>query len=364
MTEGQTDVRMWVTAVILMGEDTRDPDACIRSLLRGTYVPGILIVDDSAGRLPEETYKKRYPGITIFRTGLKTGKWHAANCGLHLVRTPYALFLSPDVQAGRSMTERLLDAMLAEERCYAAQARIVRAGEPGRTESTGVLLSAAGQVGRRNRGRTAKGFRPGTVFAPDVRAAMFSMNAIEDIGLFDERLTGIAAEADLGCRAQRIDGKCLFVPGARAGISEEGSLRDSADDPHAAAESLYVLDKNLPAPLLALGAPARAAGTRLLRKRYAQGGDDTIWQKAIERSRSLSAVRIREDLLREAGVSVTKQPLPEESLTRPEDPACGKVYPLYVGTGMRTESGDLPSVARLAWHLVRNIPGAARRTEN
>jgi GT2 family glycosyltransferase len=218
MTESQTDVRKWVTAVILMEDDAEGTEECVRSLLRGSCVPGILLIDDSAGRLPEEQLRERYPGITIFRTGFQTGRCHAANCGLHLVRTPYALLLSGSVRAGRSMTQHLLDAAVSEDRCYAAQARIERLEEKGRIESTGVLFSAAGRAVYRDRGMYRKTSRGGEVFAPDMRAVLLNMRAMEDLGLFDERLTGIAAEADLGCRAARVDGRCLFVPKARAGI--------------------------------------------------------------------------------------------------------------------------------------------------
>ena len=71
---------------------------CLDSVLAGSLVPKIIVVDNGSSDCSCEMVEKEYPQVLLLRLKANTGFCHAVNAGLHLVRTPYAMLLNNDTR--------------------------------------------------------------------------------------------------------------------------------------------------------------------------------------------------------------------------------------------------------------------------
>ncbi len=342
-----TDAGEWITAVIPVEGDPRGLRGCVRSLLAGTLVPRILIIADGvpAAEIEGELETDR-EAVTIYETGLRAGRTHALNCGLHLVQTAAALLLAPSARAGHRMTERLFAPMTEEDKCCAVQARIEDAADPDTIVSSGLLMSAGGEIRCRDAGERRRTHRSGPVAAADSRAALYNMRALEDIGLFDERLSGRQADADLGWRVMAAGGLCLYQADAAVRIDTDGDASPE-ERSGAVSETLYLLHKNTPEPVYGLLAPARKAALRRLERSPETGLDASAMEAALQRGRDLCLLRETEEAEKAAGASVTKRPLPKETCQESTDPRLQRVYPLYVGEKLQPAGAAMAALWRM-----------------
>ena len=103
-----------VTAVLPARNCRQDLNKCLKALTAGEYVPEIIVVDDGSKDGTGEMVRRDWPSAVVLTLGAHTGYAHAANSGLRLVRTEYALLLRPDLQPSRRCVKRLLDAVSGE----------------------------------------------------------------------------------------------------------------------------------------------------------------------------------------------------------------------------------------------------------
>ncbi len=115
-----------VTAVLPARNCRQDLNKCLKALTAGEYVPEIIVVDDGSKDGTGEMVRRDWPSAVVLTLGAHTGYAHAANSGLRLVRTEYALLLRPDLQPSRRCVKRLLDAV---------------SGEPGGVDGPGIFCA-------------------------------------------------------------------------------------------------------------------------------------------------------------------------------------------------------------------------------
>ena len=85
--------------------------ACLDSVLAGSLVPKVIVVDNGSSDCSCEMMEKEYPQVLLLRLKANTGFCHAVNAGLRLVRTPYAMLLNNDTSVDRDCLQKLLCAM-------------------------------------------------------------------------------------------------------------------------------------------------------------------------------------------------------------------------------------------------------------
>jgi GT2 family glycosyltransferase len=101
------------------------------------------------------------------------------------------------------------------------------------------------------------------VFAASGGAVLYRRALFDEIGLFDERFFAYFEDVDLSFRAQLAGKRFLFVPESRVlhlGAATSGGRFSPLAVRLSTRNLLFVLAKNLPAPLLWRGLPRLAAG--------------------------------------------------------------------------------------------------------
>lgn len=351
----EKDIR--ITAVIVNHNGGKKVLRTIKSLTRQTMPVSILVVDNGSSDGSPDRIRKFFPDVLILPVETNTGYCHGANSGLFAVRTDYALLVDHDILCGKGMAAALYECAVSHPDCYAVQARIMSEKDPGRVLSCGRQYSAFGKA------YDLKSRGAGHVFAP-AGAALYSMKALEEIGLFDERHFRGLHEVDLGYRALLLSG--------RSAVFEEraaGRRQDLEDDPSSegyrrtldAGNNLYLLYKNMPKGQQILNAPF--LGAAKLWEEFS--GEGKTFREEIrrgrERGRYLIARSASADLMRSEGTSVTRGTLEEETGLEASDQKFAGIYPLYLGGRIYFSPDLCGNAVRVQKRLVEACPGAVRQ---
>ncbi len=316
----------------------------IRSIREQTEDVGLLIVDAGSSDGSADQIRRDFPDAVICPLSFYPGHAHAANCGLRLVRTPYALLAEPGVLLEKKAVRVLKAAMEADPMAFAAQALVVSEEAPRRILSGGRTFTAFGRA-------LDEGFGLPEEKAPRLHriqacgyAALYRLTALEETGWFDERHYQYLEEIDLGLRAMLYGFHALSVPQARC-LAEAPSFSEGTGAARAAltaGNALYLRYKNLYGPFDALTAPLRLLASL--------GGEKDGLEEArrggLERGRALCALSAEEDSLRAGGQKVTRRPLPEEALVDTDEEA-DRLYPLFLGGRIYRTPDMAPALLRL-----------------
>ena len=179
---------------------------CLRSVMRGTAVPQIMIMDCTGGEESSEGIwewvRSEFPQVRIVSFGCNPGRAHAVNTGIHLARTPFVMTLSPRLIVGRHCIERLLNAILEDGRLFSVQAGILSAQDPERLSGAGWNLTLGAEPVIMGSGAKASAYlRRRRITAAQMDAAVYRMEYLEMAGILDERFYSRLEDLDLGYRA-------------------------------------------------------------------------------------------------------------------------------------------------------------------
>lgn len=146
---------------------------CLDSLINSNTFP-VIIIDNASTDGSAEKLKKDYPQAEVVALDHNIGYGRAANTGLQLVQTPYAMLLNPDLYATPESIETLL--------AYAEQ-----------TKNTAAIIAPAVKE------RDSSEASPEPVKWVSGSAMLFNMASMQKIGWFDENIFLFSEETDL-CR--------------------------------------------------------------------------------------------------------------------------------------------------------------------
>ena len=315
------------TVIIPARESAAVIGRCLTSLMRSTCAGSLqILVADMGSDDGTEAAVRAFPGVRFFRTGGNTGRCHALNCGLHLVRTPYAVILSPYVTVGRHCIERLCAALEKKPYAFCAQPVVCRGQGGQKTYTAGTCLPVWGRPypKRAIRGGAAQ------IFAPEAEAAAYRMEALEETGIFDERFYAGLEEVDLAYRAAFSGFTAAVVHDAFA-RSDAPAGRTPFCESVETGNLLYMLYKNMPGPQRTLNEPFLRAGLRDRKRRLSASGREELWDAALERGQDLCMDAEYGSMRQEDGLDPEKLPLPETFGMKVKDAGVEEIYPLIVG---------------------------------
>ena len=390
-----------VTAVIVTHNHGGAVRRCIKSLMSGTIVPKILVIDCGSkdSSLAQIEQITGHNPVRIIRLGVNTGRAHALNTGIHLVTTPYALTLSPEVTVGCHFVEKFLNGMISLEnrhKVVAVQGLILKGlilkektalgSSADGALSTGVTTSANTGTNTDTNGNVSDvttvfsagwRMRPGfipcriakirrkerKILASDINASLFCMNTLREVGLMDERLFGCLEDVDLGIRAARMgygswlvpDAVCRFYGAAQPTAFEQKVITGNLiymrykynrprfmDTVDAFVEWLerrvgFGHDASVAAATNDASVAASANDASVAASVNAAGTDADANDAAVERGRMLCFMAEMEMMEREElGMSVTKLPLPDEFCMEVSWAGQKLIYPLWLGERMES----------------------------
>ncbi len=227
-------------------------EKCLLSIREDTkdHPVRILVVDngssDGSLELAEQT-----DGVEVIRMGANRGFCEAVNAGIRASDTPYVILLNNDLTVERGFAEAMEKALDEEPRAFSAGAQMRMMKAPDRMDNAGDYYCALGWAYDYGKGKkvSKRYLKPRKVFAACGGAAVYRRDILDQIGLFDERHFAYLEDVDIGYRARIFGYYNLYEPAAlvyHAGSSVSGSKYNEFKTNLSSANSIYLIEKNMP----------------------------------------------------------------------------------------------------------------------
>jgi GT2 family glycosyltransferase len=250
-----------VTVVIPNWNGERFLGPCLSSLSRQIFRDFEMLVvdngstDDSLALLAHD-----FPGTRIISLGENRGFSAAANAGIRNSDTELVALLNNDTEQDTGWLSALVQAADSHRESGSFASKLLDHADRRFLDGAGDALRRSGLPYRLGHGETDRGQyeTPAHVFGACAAAALYRREMLEEVGLFDEDFFAYCEDGDLSFRAQLAGYKCLYVPKAvvyHVGSASTGGKRSAFATRLGSRNSLLLLVKNLPLPLLPASLP-------------------------------------------------------------------------------------------------------------
>lgn len=242
-----------ITVVIPNYNGMRYLPDCLQSLKeqeKDTPPFAVLVVDNgSTDGSVEELQKHSQEVETIFLPE-NTGFCHAVNVGIQACKTPYVILLNNDTRVMPGFVRSLYQAIRQEKQCFSVSAKMLMWDKPQLLDDAGDNYCVLGWAYARGKGQNAAQYdRRTEIFAACGGAAIYRRAVFEKIGYFDEAHFAYLEDLDIGYRAGIYGYHNYYEPSAEVlhyGSASTGSRYNAWKTKRAAANSVYVIGKNMP----------------------------------------------------------------------------------------------------------------------
>ena len=336
-----------VTLIIPVRRDADKLERSLRSVLSGTVIPQIIVMDCTADPEILRKVRGKFPGVRFFDLGMNPGRAHAVNTGFHITQTPYVMTLSPGLIAGKHCVEKLCAALDNDPDLLSAQAKILTAEEPPRISGAGWLLDLSAEPVIRGAGRSAASCaRKAGITAAQMDAAIYRMEYLEVTGILDERFYTRLEDLDLGYRGLIAGFKNVCEPAAKCREMESTQTNSFYEQLETGNMEYFRYKYGL-------------KGIRLPERKEKK--EDPQRAAALERGRMLCfQAEIEQMEKEELGMSVTKLTLPEEFYMEIREDGPKGVFPLYVGSKAEESPLQIPDLLRARAGMLAGAAEKAR----
>lgn len=224
----------------------------------------VLVVDNGSGDGSLALLKKLYPEVRVIPLGKNQGFSRAVNVGIRASRSPYVILLNNDTEPEPGYVEALVKSIGRSKRIFSVSPKMVQLHNKALVDDAGDLYTLVGWAAQRGVGQPVEDYnRPCRVFSACAGAAIYRRSVFEKIGCFDELHFAYLEDLDVGFRAKLYGYRNEYCPEAvvyHVGSGTSGSRYNPFKVRLAARNSVYLNYKNMPSVMLALNAPAIAAG--------------------------------------------------------------------------------------------------------
>ena len=265
-----------ITVVIPNYQGIKFIEECLGSLYaqeEGTPEYEVLVVDNASKDGSVEVIREKFPKTRLICLEENTGFCHAVNVGIQNSESPYVLLLNNDTKVFPDFIRQLYAAIepgdeanetdkatetargeqgkeAREHRIFSVSAAMLAWDKPELMDDAGDFYTIFGwALARGKRKLYAKYQRRAKVFSACGGAALYRRSVLEEIGLFDENHFAYLEDLDLGYRARIHGYENVYAPAARVihyGSASTGSRYNAWKTRRAAANSIYVIHKNMP----------------------------------------------------------------------------------------------------------------------
>ena len=278
-----------ITVIIPNYKGMKFIENCLSSLyaqVEGTPSYEVLVVDNASGDGSVELIREKFPQTRLICLKENTGFCHAVNVGIQNSDSPFVLLLNNDTKVypdfikqiyapmeGKSMASdakipakegKASDGKKGNGKIFSVSAAMLMWDKPKLMDDAGDVYTIMGWAFSRGKGKPYTDYQKRVrIFSACGGAALYRRDVLEKIGLFDEKHFAYLEDLDLGFRANIYGYRSLYEPKARVvhyGSASTGSRYNAWKTKRAAANSVYVIAKNLPLFFKVLHFPFLLAG--------------------------------------------------------------------------------------------------------
>ena len=213
----------------------------------------VVVVDNGSTDGSVGYIRQTFPEVDLVALPSNLGFCAANNIALKRVRGEYAALLNNDAVPAPQWLSELSNALDSHPEAGFAASKIVCLDDPKTIDRAGDSYTVAGAGVLKGRGMPSEDFdEPKPVFGACAAAALYRMDMLRDVGLFDESFFLIYEDVDLSFRAQLAGYKCIYEPKAEVSHMVSRSIeRDSETSVYFGHRNLeWVYVKNMPASLV------------------------------------------------------------------------------------------------------------------
>jgi GT2 family glycosyltransferase len=238
---------------------------CLNSLREQTHPESeIIVVDNASADGTVSLIKDHYPEVRLVALDTNRGFTGAVNAGIAQSTGQLVTLINQDVEAHPQWLEALAAASLAHPTAGAFASKILLFDQRDRFHSAGDCYRRDGiPVNRGVWERDEGQFDEQTdVFAACGGAATYRKSMLDQVGWLDERFFMYCEDVDLAWRHQLAGFPAVFVPNSIAFHRLSASGGGITASYYSGRNTIYVIVKNMPGPLLRRYLPAIVAAQR------------------------------------------------------------------------------------------------------
>lgn len=193
-----------------------------------------------------------------------TGFDYAVNAGIKASASPYVILLNNDTKVYPDFTKTLYEAIRRDEKIFSVSARMLMWDKPELVDDAGDRYCVLGWAFSRGKGKPSANYeKSAEVFSTCAGAAIYRRSVFEEIGYFDELHFAYLEDVDIGYRARIYGYRNCYTPDAKVlhyGSASTGSRYNEKKTALAAANSVYLIGKNMPLLQKVINIPFFLAG--------------------------------------------------------------------------------------------------------
>ncbi len=226
---------------------------CLDSLTKQTVEPvEVIIVDNASTDGSQALIRDRYPEVTLIELPENRGFTGACNVGMEAAQAPIVILLNNDTEVEPDWIEQVLAAFDRHPDAGSIASKMLLYDQRDTLHNAGDFYRVDGQAG--NRGVWQKDGpefqQEQAVFSACGGSSAYRRAMLDQIGLLDDAFFFLMEDVDLGWRAQLAGWQCIYAPQAVVyhHLSATGGGKTASY--YAGRNTLRVIAKNYPGPLL------------------------------------------------------------------------------------------------------------------
>lgn len=240
-------------------------EPCLEALRAQTFREfQTILVDNGSSDGSLALVRERYPEVEIAALPENFGFCRAVNEGIRRAEAKYVILLNNDTQVFPDFVEALYRGIAERPRAFSAGAMMIQAHDHRKLDTAGDYYSALGWAFSRGKGKRPEKFEdPKPVFAVCAGAAIYRMELLREIGLFDEEHFAYLEDLDIGYRARIAGYENWYLPSARVyhvGSGTSGSRYNLFKIRYSSRNNVYLIYKNMPVLQVILNLPFLISG--------------------------------------------------------------------------------------------------------